>query len=170
MPKDFLNPQPRLDKPLGMTLPTRRPRPSLKWYIRPAGLNWYVCVCVCVYVYIYTHIYIIISLCVCLSVSQETDRHTHTQRERERDCSIQKQHGTFAGIDHMLSHKASRGKFKKTEILSSIFSDHSTTRLECEQLTHWKSPWCWERLRAEGEQAVRGWNGWMASLMQWMWT
>ena len=40
----------------------------------------------------------------------------------------------------------------------------------CEQLTHWKSPWCWERLRTEGEEGVRGWDGWMASLMQWAWT
>ena len=37
-------------------------------------------------------------------------------------------------------------------------------------MTHWKSPWCWERLRAEGEEGVRGWEGWMASLMQWTWT
>ena len=37
-------------------------------------------------------------------------------------------------------------------------------------LTHGKSPWCWERLRAEGEEGVRGWDGWMASLMQWTWT
>ena len=42
--------------------------------------------------------------------------------------------------------------------------------IECEQLTHWKSPWCWERLRAGGKEGVRGWNGWMASLMQWTWT
>ena len=37
-------------------------------------------------------------------------------------------------------------------------------------LTHGKSPWCWERLRAEGEEGVRGWDSWMASLMQWTWT
>ena len=29
----------------------------------------------------------------------------------------------------------------------------------CKQLTHWKSPWCWESLRAEGEEGVRGWRG-----------
>ena len=33
-----------------------------------------------------------------------------------------------------------------------------------------ESPWCWERLRAEGEEGVRGWDGWMASPMQWSWT
>ena len=37
------------------------------------------------------------------------------------------------------------------------------------QLTCWKSPWCCERLRAEGEEGVRG-DGWMASPMQWTWT
>ena len=38
------------------------------------------------------------------------------------------------------------------------------------QLTHWKSPWCWERLEAEREDGLRGWDGWMASLMQCTWT
>ena len=33
-----------------------------------------------------------------------------------------------------------------------------------------KTPWCWERLRAEGEEGARGWDSWMASLMQWIWT
>ena len=32
-----------------------------------------------------------------------------------------------------------------------------------------ESPWCWERLRAEGEGDDRGWDGWMASLTQWTW-
>ena len=36
-----------------------------------------------------------------------------------------------------------------------------------EQPTHWKRPWCWERLKTEGEEGDRGWNGWMASLIQW---
>ena len=29
----------------------------------------------------------------------------------------------------------------------------------CEELTHWKIPWSWERLKAEGEEDKRGWNG-----------
>ena len=32
--------------------------------------------------------------------------------------------GTFFRIDHILGHKSSLGKFKKTEIISSLFSDH----------------------------------------------
>ena len=39
-------------------------------------------------------------------------------------------HGTFSRIDHILGHKSSLCKFKKTEIISSIFSDHNTKRLE----------------------------------------
>ena len=39
----------------------------------------------------------------------------------------------------------------------------------CEELTHLKSPWCWERLKAGGEGDDRGWDGWMASLTQWAW-
>ena len=39
----------------------------------------------------------------------------------------------------------------------------------CEELSHWKRPWCWERLKAVGEGEVRGWDGWMASLTQWTW-
>ena len=38
----------------------------------------------------------------------------------------------------------------------------------CEELTHWKRPWYWERLKARGEGDDRGWDGWMASLTQWM--
>ena len=32
-------------------------------------------------------------------------------------------------------------------------------------LMYWKRPWCWERLKARGERDDRGWDGWMASLM-----
>ena len=39
-------------------------------------------------------------------------------------------HGTFSRIDHILGHKSSLGKFKKTEVVSSIFSDHNATILE----------------------------------------
>ena len=39
-------------------------------------------------------------------------------------------HGTFSRIDHMLGHKTSLNKFKKTEIISSIFSHHNAVKLE----------------------------------------
>ena len=34
----------------------------------------------------------------------------------------------------------------------------------CKERTHWKRPWCWERLKAGGEGDDRAWDGWMASL------
>ena len=45
----------------------------------------------------------------------------------------------------------------------------NTLAIWCEELTHWKRPWCWERLKAWGEVDDRGWNDWMASLTQWTW-
>ena len=39
-------------------------------------------------------------------------------------------HGTFFRIDHILDHKSNLSKFKKIEIISSIFSDHSRMRLD----------------------------------------
>ena len=45
----------------------------------------------------------------------------------------------------------------------------STLATSCEELTHWKRLWFWERLGAGGEGDDRGWDGWMASLTQWMW-
>ena len=33
-------------------------------------------------------------------------------------------HGTFSKIDHILGYKSNLGNFKKTEIISSIFSGH----------------------------------------------
>ena len=41
----------------------------------------------------------------------------------------------------------------------------------CEELTQWKRPWCWERLKVGGEGGDRGWDGWMASPTRctWVW-
>ena len=39
-------------------------------------------------------------------------------------------HGTFSRIDHILGHKSNLSKFKKTEIVSSIFSNHNAVRLD----------------------------------------
>ena len=39
----------------------------------------------------------------------------------------------------------------------------------CEELTHWKRPWYWGRLKAGGKGDDRGWDGWMASPTWWTW-
>ena len=40
----------------------------------------------------------------------------------------------------------------------------STLATWCEELTHWKRPWCWERLKAGGVRDDRGWDDWITSL------
>ena len=44
-------------------------------------------------------------------------------------------HGTFSRIDHIVGHKSSLGKFKNTEIIPSIFSDHKAVRLD---VNYWR--------------------------------
>ena len=39
----------------------------------------------------------------------------------------------------------------------------------CKELTHWKRPWCWERLKVGGEGDDRGWDGWKATPIKWTW-
>ena len=39
-------------------------------------------------------------------------------------------HRTFSRIDHILGHKSNLSKFKETENISSIFSDHKAIRLD----------------------------------------
>ena len=52
-------------------------------------------------------------------------------------------HGTFSRIDPMLGHKISLGKFKKTEIISSIFCNHDAMRLENNHKKKKKKPKMW---------------------------
>ena len=43
-------------------------------------------------------------------------------------------HGTFSSIDHILGHKSSLSEFKTIEIISRIFSDHNTMRLDIDYM------------------------------------
>ena len=47
---------------------------------------------------------------------------------------------TFSRIDHILGHKSSLGKFKKIEIIPSIFSDHNAVRLDINYRKKKKQP------------------------------
>ena len=42
-------------------------------------------------------------------------------------------HGIFSKTDHTIGHKTSLNKFKKIEIISTIFSDHKALKLETNQ-------------------------------------
>ena len=54
------------------------------------------------------------------------------------------------------------------EGLKLKWSSH-TLAIWWKELTHWKRPWWWEKLKAGGEGDDRGWDGWMASLTRWTW-
>ena len=45
----------------------------------------------------------------------------------------------------------------------------NTLTIWCKELTHWKRPWCWERLNVRAERNDRGWDGWSVSPVWWMW-
>ena len=49
-------------------------------------------------------------------------------------------HGTFSRIDHILGHKSNLTKFKKIEIVSSIFPDHNAMRLDINYKRKKKKP------------------------------
>ena len=66
--------------------------------------------------------------------------------------------------------------FRKCCFMSCSYSSRRATlrvvKKKCEELTRWKWPWCWERLKAGGKEGDKGWDGWMASLTWWIliWT
>ena len=43
---------------------------------------------------------------------------------------LSRSHGTFCRIDHILGHKSNLSRFKKIEIVSCIFSNHTAMRLD----------------------------------------
>ena len=64
-------------------------------------------------------------------------------------------------------------KSKRKSVLNIRWKDwywswnSNTLATWCEELIYLKRPWCWERLKAGGEGADRGWDGWTASLTRW---
>ena len=57
----------------------------------------------------------------------------------------------------------------KIHLRTLVCFNDNTLATWCEELTHLKRPWCWERLRARGEGDDKGWDGWMASPTRWTW-
>ena len=63
--------------------------------------------------------------------------------------------------------RSSQSILKEIRLMLKLNSN--TLATSCEELTHWKRPWCWEGLGAGGEGDDRGWDGWMASSTRWTW-
>ena len=54
--------------------------------------------------------------------------------------------------------------------IHGVLEARSYTGVVCHSLLLLFFLWCWERLKAKGEEYGRGWDGWMASPIQWKWT
>ena len=77
---------------------------------------------------------------------------------------------TLGGLLNFIKPRYSRKATVKIHWKDWCWSWNSNTLATWyEEPTHWKRPWCWARLKAEGEGDDGGWDGWMASLTQWTW-
>ena len=72
----------------------------------------------------------IVSLNNTLDEKDLTDIHGAFHPKEAKYTFFSSVHGTFSRVDHMIGHKASLNKFKKIEIISSIFSDHKGLKVE----------------------------------------
>ena len=72
----------------------------------------------------------IVSLNNILDEMDLTDTYRAPHTKEAKYTLFSSVHGTFSKIDHTIGHKASLNKFKKIEIISSIFSDHKGLKLE----------------------------------------
>ena len=54
--------------------------------------------------------------------------------------------------------------------IHGVLEARSYTGVVCQSLLLLFFLWFWERLKAKGEEYGRGWDGWMASPIQWKWT
>ena len=59
-------------------------------------------------------------------------------------------HGTFSRIDHILGHKSNLNKFKKVEIIASIFPDHNAMSLDI----NYKKKNCKKHKHMENKQYI----------------
>ena len=74
---------------------------------------------------------------------------------------------SWESLGHWEGHWTLTYQFQRKLILNSHWKDwcwnwsSNTLATWCKEPSHWKRPWCWERLRAGGEGGGRGWDGWM---------
>ena len=72
----------------------------------------------------------IVELNLALNQMDLTDMYRHFHPNEVKHIFFSNANGTFSKINHMKGHKTNLNKFKKTEIISSILSDHMGLKLE----------------------------------------
>ena len=84
-------------------------------------------------------------------------------------------HRILNSVTNIASKDRVEQGFEPMQLLGAHWKDwcwswnSNTLATSCEELTHWKRPWCWEGLGAGREGDDRGWDGWIASLTRWTW-
>ena len=85
------------------------------------------------------------------------------------NCGVGENSWESLGLQGDLTSPSSRKSVLNIRWKDWCWSWNSNTLATwCEELTHLKTPWCWERLKVGGDRD-RGWDDWMASWTQWTW-
>ena len=85
------------------------------------------------------------------------------------NCDAREDTWEFLGLQGDSSSQSWRKSVLSIHWKNWCWSLNSNTLATCwEEQTHWKRPWCWERLKAGGKEDDKGWDDWMASLTQWL--
>ena len=99
-----------------------------------------------------------------------TVKKAECQRTNALNCGVGEDSWESLGLQGDPISSSSRKSVLKIHWKDWWWSWNSNTLATwCEELTHWKRPWCWERLKTGGEGEDRGWDGWMISPTWWTW-
>ena len=74
--------------------------------------------------------------------------------QMQKNTPYSQLHGTFSSIGHILGHKSNLSKFKKIEIISRVFSDHNTMRLDINYKRKGRTPHNDQGINPGGGQTV----------------
>ena len=75
-----------------------------------------------------------------LKLNLNDNEHLNFHLKEAKYAFFSNAHGLFSKVDHMMVHKTSLNKYKKMEIISSIFSDHKGLKLQTNFKQKLKSP------------------------------
>ena len=86
------------------------------------------------------------------------------------NCGVGEDSWESLGLQGHTTNQSSRKSVLNIHWKDWCWSWNSNTLATwCKELTHWKRPWCWERLKAGIGGDNRGLNGLLASPTRWTW-
>ena len=103
-------------------------------------------------------------------INQESVIQSQKEKNKYHICGVGEDFWESLGLQGNPTSPSSRRSVLGVHWKDWCWSWNSNTLATwCEELTHLKRPWCWERLKVEGEGDNGGWDGWMSSPTQWTW-